>query len=119
MNFTDLPLDLEALNTLADGDMTFALELLQIYEQDCLPHVQTLRQGIATQDYDRIYDAAHYLVGSSSNIGATQIIDCAKNLETLARAQQAGEYEALLTEIERNLDQINRWLQAQDRQALL
>jgi HPt (histidine-containing phosphotransfer) domain-containing protein len=75
--------------------------------------VQTLRQGIATQDYDRIYDAAHYLVGSSSNVGATQIVDCAKNIETWAREQKPGAYEVLVTEIERNLDQINRWIQAQ------
>jgi hypothetical protein len=52
MNWIELPLDLDTLKILSDGDMDFALELVQIYHDDCLPYVQTLHQGI--------YEAAHY-----------------------------------------------------------
>ena len=91
--------------------MDFALELLQIYHDDCLPYVQTLHQGIATQNHRQIYEAAHYLTGSSSNIGATQTLNAARALEWLSRSQQAGDYGALLAEIEEDLRQIRRWLQ--------
>jgi|GEM_PF-4067700 HPt (histidine-containing phosphotransfer) domain-containing protein len=114
MNWIDLPLDLNTLKILSDGDMDFALELLQIYHDDCLPYVQTLREGIATQNYGQIYEAAHYLTGSSSNIGATQTLNSARKLELLSRSQTEGAYGDLLTDIEDHLRQIRHWLQGKD-----
>ena len=113
MNWIELPLDLDTLTILSDGDMDFALELLQIYHNDCLPYVQILRQSIATENYDQIYEATHYLTGSSSNIGATQTLNAARELEVLSRSKRVGAYGALLAEIEDNLNQIRHWLQGE------
>jgi HPt (histidine-containing phosphotransfer) domain-containing protein len=113
MNWIELPLDLGTLKILADGDMDFAVELLQIYHEDCLPYLQTLRQGLATQDYEQIYEASHYLAGSSSNIGASQTLDAARQLALLSRSKQDGPYESLLAQIENHLIQIRRWLEAE------
>lgn len=113
MNWTELPLDLGTLKILSDGDMDFALELLQIYYDDCLPYLQSLREGIGTRQYDRIYEAAHYLVGSSSNIGATQAMNSARQIELLSRSKEEGSYEALAAQIDDNLTKIRHWLQTQ------
>ena len=110
MNWTQLPLDVEKLKILSDGDMDFALQLLQIYYDDCLPYLQSLREGIATHHYGQIYEAAHYLVGSSSNIGATQILSAARQIELLSRSQQKGSYETALEQIENHLLKIHHWL---------
>ncbi|MFZ4666280.1 MAG: Hpt domain-containing protein [Prochlorotrichaceae cyanobacterium] len=110
MNPSDVPLDWKFLNTLADHDREFAKELLQMYFEDCQSYMQILAQAIEAQNYELLYSTAHYLVGASSNVGAIHIVNCAKNLEQLARTKQIGNAVDLLKSIQADFQKIQELL---------
>ena len=110
MNGSDIPLDWTFLNSLADEDQAFARELLQIYYKDSQAQLQKLAQAIETQDFGAVYTTAHYLVGSSRNVGAINIAACAKTLEKLALSKTIDSAVDLFHNIETDFRKIERWL---------
>jgi HPt (histidine-containing phosphotransfer) domain-containing protein len=50
------------------------------------------------------------LVGASSNVGAIHIVNCAKNLEQLARTKQIGNAVDLLKSIQADFQKIQELL---------
>ena len=109
--YPDLPVDWSVLMMLADDDVDFAQELLQIYVDDCGSYMESMGQAIVQGDYDRLYSTAHYLKGSSSNVGAVGIVDASHTLELLARSHCLGDAPALYGQIQQDVQRISQWLQ--------
>jgi PAS domain S-box-containing protein len=72
--------DLGRLERISEGDSGFIRELLAIFLEDLHAHIASL-QGANLQDLYFIEREAHYIKGSSSNVGAVKLYDLAKELE--------------------------------------
>ncbi|MBS1154943.1 MAG: Hpt domain [Proteobacteria bacterium] len=72
--------------SMLDGDMGLLQELALLFLAETPARMKQLRQGIATQDSERIHHNAHAIKGSLGAIGALQVMLSAQALEKAARA---------------------------------
>lgn len=77
--------DLSVLNCFDDPDTSHAtdlvVELIDLYLKEAARLLETMRQGIETQDWSVIKRAAHSLRGSSGNLGVLRMADLCDRLE--------------------------------------
>jgi HPt (histidine-containing phosphotransfer) domain-containing protein len=86
-----LTLDPEAIANLRDlGGADFLREIVGIFLSDTPTRLLELDQSLQTGDLQRFARAAHSIKGSSSNLGATALMQAADRLETKARQSLAG-----------------------------
>ncbi|MFN9616593.1 MAG: response regulator, partial [Dolichospermum sp.] len=94
---TDLPIDWEHLHQISDNDPEFELEILKVFVEDSLFHVEGIKAAITVNDFHQLAREAHHLKGSSGNVGATAMRKIAEELEQLSRKQSfVGAYELVL-----------------------
>lgn len=94
---TDLPIDWEHLHQISDNDPEFELEILKVFVEDSLFHVEGIKAAITVNDFHQLAKEAHHLKGSSGNVGATAMRKIAEELEQLSRKQSfVGAYELVL-----------------------
>ena len=94
---TDLPIDWEHLHQISDNDPEFELEILKVFVEDSLFHVEGIKAAITVNDFPQLAREAHHLKGSSGNVGATAMRKIAEELEQLSRKQSfVGAYELVL-----------------------
>ena len=94
---TDLPIDWEHLHQISDNDPEFELEILKVFVEDSLFHVEGIKAAITVNDFPQLAKEAHHLKGSSGNVGATAMQKIAEELEQLSRKQSfVGAYELVL-----------------------
>lgn len=102
-----------SLQQLSDGDQGFERQLLTIFVEDTQRHLERLVDAIADQDADRVRSVAHYLKGSSGNVGIMALHQCAATLESLARQGNLSASDALLGEMQGLFQQVQgvlyRW----------
>ena len=92
-------IDWRSLQQLSDGDRQFERELLSMYVDDTSSHLSQLGDAVMAQDAQRVTKLAHYLKGSSGNVGITPLHSCAANLEAQARRGELGSSQKLLAEM--------------------
>jgi histidine phosphotransfer protein HptB len=78
------PINLEYLHQISDGDEEFELELLNLFVEDAVTHLDAAKLAIAATDYHNLEREAHHLKGSSGNVGAEQMHAIASALEQQA-----------------------------------
>lgn len=94
---TDLPIDWEHLHQISENDPEFELEILKVFVEDSLFHVEAIKAAIAVNDFPQLAREAHHLKGSSGNFGATAMQKIAEELKQLSRKQSfVGAYELVL-----------------------
>ncbi|MFO5476459.1 MAG: response regulator, partial [Dolichospermum sp.] len=94
---TDLPIDWEHLHQISDNDPEFELEILKVFVEDSLFHVEGIKAAITVNDFHQLAREAHHLKGSSGNVGATAMRKISEELEQLSRKQSfVGAYELVL-----------------------
>ena len=94
---TDLPIDWQHLHQISDNDPEFELEILKVFVEDSLFHVEGIKAAITVNDFPQLAREAHHLKGSSGNVGATAMRKIAEELEQLSRKQSfVGAYELVL-----------------------
>lgn len=64
------------------------VKFLGIYFQD--PTYDTLKESLASEDYETAFRAAHTMKGTSRDLGLTQIADAATELAEALRLDDAG-----------------------------
>lgn len=88
---SNIPIDLEQLNQISEGDLEFEIEVLQAYVEDILQRIEKIREAIANNDRIQMMREAHHIKGASSNVGALQIQALAIQLEKLEQSQRSEE----------------------------
>ncbi len=83
-----LAIDWHRLHQISDHNPEFELELLQIFAEDTEQHLNQLEAAIATQDFFALEQQAHYIKGSSANVGLKSMHIAASILEIQARKHQ-------------------------------
>ncbi len=92
-------IDWRSLQQLSDGDRQFEQELLSLYVDDTRSHLSELGDAVMAQDAPRVTKLAHYLKGSSGNVGIKSLHSCAANLESQARKGELSSSQQILAEM--------------------
>jgi HPt (histidine-containing phosphotransfer) domain-containing protein len=69
------------------GDWSFVVDLIDIYVDDSKQRVSSLAGAIERGDIDAVEKLAHALKSASANVGAKQLAETCKDVETRARAR--------------------------------
>jgi CheY-like chemotaxis protein len=98
----------DRLTTTMDG--AFVAELIDTFMEDARGLITTLRRSLAAADRDAFRRAAHSLKSTSESLGATDLANLARELETIGRSgvlsdvgnrveQLAAQYELVTTDL--------------------
>ncbi|MCA9573214.1 MAG: Hpt domain-containing protein [Myxococcales bacterium] len=85
---------------LTGGDTAFLEDLLQTYVDDTSRRLGELGAACQEGPAERVHRAAHGIKGSSSNIGAAEMVRCCVKLEQLARAHDLASARQAFHDIE-------------------
>jgi PAS domain S-box-containing protein len=104
------PLDpsaLEQLRAIEEGGAQGLLDrTLREYIDSSPGLIATLRRAVAAGDAETMRDAAHSLKSMSAHLGAVQVALLAKSLEAMARQNDTGKAEEVLSALEPELDRV-------------
>ena len=90
-------LALEKLQELANGDRIFLLEMINTYLEDAPKLLKDARAAIVTGNAPALRMAAHSLKSNSTEFGATQLADLARELEMMGKVGKIeGAYDKFL-----------------------
>jgi two-component system, sensor histidine kinase and response regulator len=102
--------DLHSALNAVDGDKVFLKEVLEVFLQDYPMLVEVLRGSIRVGDAQQTERAAHNLKGAMSIFAVGAGYHLASELETLSRAGHLEGAQAILEELERELEKLGRVL---------
>lgn len=90
----------QALVERAMNDEALVGKLISLFLQDIPKQVVALKENIEKGDMDKIKWYAHYIKGSSANIGAIALSTVAADMEQACKDQQAAEISVLMPQFE-------------------
>lgn len=93
-------LDYDTLNALKDVMEDEFAFLVETYLKDSADRLAVLRDLLVDKNADAIRRAAHSFKGSSSNLGAIQLMSLCARLETKALADDLDSLEDYINQIE-------------------
>jgi len=99
-------IDWTYIDSIADGSEEFKMELLQTFCDSMNQTFTHLEQAIATNNYHDLERVAHFIKGSSSNLGIKSIAAIANDLEQLGRNQTSDNAKELFTRMQDLFQQI-------------
>jgi signal transduction histidine kinase/CheY-like chemotaxis protein len=105
-------LDTAALLHRFDNDVEFLQELAGQFFSDCPQQLAEMRAAIAGGDHQALEQAAHSLKGAVSNFAAAAAFEAAAGLERLGRAGDLARAEALLAQLEDEIERLRLALAA-------
>lgn len=99
----------------AEGEPDLIVELIDLYLKDAPSKLASMQEAVAGEDAASLRRAAHGLRGSSASIGAVQVAALCEGLEHASRVDSAGQAAALVGQLERELEDARRALEAERR----
>jgi CheY-like chemotaxis protein/HPt (histidine-containing phosphotransfer) domain-containing protein len=93
------PVDLAALNALADGDAEFQQELVQTFIASGSTQLGEIREALSCNDLSRIKRAAHAVRGAGASMHAAEVKAAAERLETAAEPETSQSLARLAQEL--------------------
>jgi two-component system sensor histidine kinase/response regulator len=99
--------DMSALRELTGGDAEFERELVQTFVSSGDQCLAEILSALRLSDLATIGTRAHALKGASANIHALGLAAAASSLESAARANSAGEIDALVQALTAKLKAVN------------
>lgn len=110
LNMDEIPLDLERLNRISRGKVTFQQQLVQAFVKNAQPGLEQIRVAIPVGDCLTVEQQAHRIKGSSANVGVRLMPDVAAQLEQQAREKDLEGATEQLEVLERQLEKVNAFL---------
>ncbi len=101
-------IDWNYLHNLSNGNEAFELELLKTLSETLPNHLKALELAICEHDCRTVELEAHYIKGSSANMGAIAIQAPAAQLESKARIGDLKGASSLFIELIEKFDQIQK-----------
>ena len=89
----------ELLSLSDDGDPELLLDLILLFLQDGPVRVESLLQGLAARDFDKMERAAHSLKGSSGNLGARGLQHTCEQLQLATRGHDLATTQQLCPQL--------------------
>ncbi|MGK7928664.1 MAG: response regulator [Spirulina sp.] len=111
-----IPIDREYLEQITEGDRTFQLELIRSFLEDAQSDLEKARQAFADRNTIALESHAHRIKGGAASVGASSVLEVAKQLEGLARNNQleSASIPSLLSQIEAGLIQVRAFSQHEE-----
>jgi PAS domain S-box-containing protein len=106
----ELLINWEHLHQISENNTEFELELLQIFLEDSLSHLETTKIAVASHNLEQLSRLTHQLKGASANVGATAIHQTTKKLEKMISSQDLQNAAKLIGELEYLLNHIQDFL---------
>ncbi len=104
----------ELLDLCDDGDTELIVDLIEMFLEDGPDRVREVREGLETEDWERVERAAHSLKGSSGNLGASKVQDVSEALQLASRqgiqTPDGKRIRQLSEELRKNYDDADRAL---------
>lgn len=94
----ELPLDMERLERISEGDAAFRQELLETFIEEMQLHMDKLKI-VSAEDFATLEHEAHYIKGASGNLGASKICSVAAILERESKQRKVENTSALLSQL--------------------
>lgn len=95
-------------NIQLDGEPSLIVELIDLYGGDAPRRVAAMRESLAKRNWLSLKREAHSLRGSSGNLGAIQMAVICAEIEGIESENRSQNIEALLSCLERELEQVLR-----------
>ncbi len=89
----------ELLSFADDGDPELLLDLIQMFLDDGPTKIQSINEGLAAGDFDKMERAAHSLKGSSGNLGARLLQEACEQMQIATRNHKLDESRRLTPEV--------------------
>jgi HPt (histidine-containing phosphotransfer) domain-containing protein len=97
---------IETLRQLNHGQPDFLGEVLTLFLQDAPVRVAAIADALERRSGAELQRAAHAFKGASANIGARQLQDCCRELETAGRNGAFDEAAVLAERVRNELERV-------------
>lgn len=91
---------IEELLEMDDGEAGLLTDLIEMFLDDGMTHVDAIQAGLQSGDLDEVMKAAHRLKGSSGNLGLAQLSIIADRLQVAGRGGEADNASELFAELQ-------------------
>jgi len=106
------PVEVERLQLIADGDLDFERELIDLYLSDMEPRLSSLELCVQRQDAEGLRHEAHAVKGSSGNAGARGMQHLAQQLETMGASGEMACAPEVLSSLLAEFREVGYFLRA-------
>jgi two-component system sensor histidine kinase/response regulator len=86
-----------------DGDEELLQDICRIFLEESPKLMGQLQQAVAQEDAEGIMRAAHSIKGESGYLGATNVSQMAKQLESMGRDRELSQAAAVLKQLEKEM----------------
>ena len=83
----------------SEGGTEFLEEMIELFEMHIPPIISDLEKASEDEDRAQIRELAHSIKGSSSNIGAKQVTESARDVELAADSASLEDLKKMISQI--------------------
>jgi HPt (histidine-containing phosphotransfer) domain-containing protein len=109
------PFDVDYIVDLCNGDMSVVDDLLNAFSQFLGPMRDRLKNAVRDND-KALASITHELQGAAANMGATAIVDLARQLENRQPGSWPADVAAQSDQIDQEIDRIFQYLAKRERE---
>lgn len=102
--------DRDSVIDMVDGEIDFMQELIEMFLDDLPTHIETIRQGISSNDAESVQQVTHRLKTSVGNLGGRRAQPLVKELEQQARTGSVAGTDDLFARCEFEIEQFQQEL---------
>lgn len=96
---------IELLNmAAADLGAAFWEDLMHTFYSEVMPRLSEIRTAAADRDVQTLRKLAHFIAGSSANIGMKRLAALCRNIESEIDSETFTQYEAVLAHVQREYE---------------
>ncbi len=110
------PIEMQAIENLREmqvpGEPNVVQEIVDTFMQGVPGHIEKLRNGAETGQFDELARSAHSLKGSAGFLGMREVRALCEQIEAVARAEQRADARRLVASLEKALDRGRAALEA-------
>ncbi|MEA3384353.1 MAG: Hpt domain-containing protein [Campylobacterota bacterium] len=101
-------LDLQSIANELDFDLEDVEMLLEVFIESASEILEELNNAIQENDLNKIYQCAHAIKGSSSNLTLMEIANIAKEMEDQSKTGNNIDYSELYSKLKSFIDNIQK-----------
>jgi len=105
MRFSKSFLDMDVVNGLKEiGDKGFVDDMVKLYIEQSVDLINSIRENSAKSNFERVFLDTHSLKGSSLNLGARDIAELCRQIETKIKEVDTPGLMYLIKELEKTFE---------------
>jgi len=106
-----VPVNVQRLNDITDGDLSFEQELIESFLADTERHLTDLESAVREEDGEALKLQAHAIKGTSANAGARRLEEIAARIEEIRVEKESERARELLEDLRAEFERVREYLQ--------